>query len=185
MRQRDLVLAHLQLTDRGRGPLAEMDILEAAAADLDQVEGLWRSLYRHHRLSCPEIEEWVVDEDTSWARRRLRYQEWFEADRAVLCLVRIDKELVGYAMVEVFAPSAGGRGSYEVPIGAELQTMSVAVDWRGRGVGSALFDRVREHLAQHGVAVFTVGVMSGNDLALEFYAGKGSIPWVTNVLHRV
>ena len=185
-RQAALIAEALGRPAERRVGAEDIRVDESAVGDLGQVEELWKALYRHHRQVAPHLDEWVTDEETSWVRRRRRYSDWLEAGRGLLLIARSGEEAVGYAMVEIFPPSAGeSRGTYQVPIRAELQTLSVAEAYRGRGIGRVLFDAVRVELRRHGVSVFTVAIMSGNDSALRFYESLSSIPWVTSILHRV
>jgi diadenosine tetraphosphate (Ap4A) HIT family hydrolase/GNAT superfamily N-acetyltransferase len=182
-RQADLVAGRLR--SRPTASRTTVTIDDLTVDDLDLVEELWRELYRHHRAVAPHLDAWVTDEDTSWLRRRARYRGWLESDRGLLLGARsTESEVVAYAMVEMFPPPGPSRGTYQVPAGAELQTLSVRQHLRGTGIGSELFEAVRHRLRDRGVQVVTIAWMSGNDDAERFYERSGSIPWVTSVMHR-
>jgi ribosomal protein S18 acetylase RimI-like enzyme len=78
---------------------------------------------------------------------------------------------VGYAFVEI---RPGPDDTW--PIGdrmAELMSLSVAPDERGRGLGSALMDAVDAELERRGVADLEVTVLAGNERARRFYERRG------------
>jgi GNAT superfamily N-acetyltransferase len=57
-----------------------------------------------------------------------------------------------------------------------LKELFVAEDARGRGVGHALFDRLRAHAVEIGAARVSWTVLADNDPAKRFYEGVGGAP---------
>jgi ribosomal protein S18 acetylase RimI-like enzyme len=65
------------------------------------------------------------------------------------------------------------------PVGeryAELYSLSVTPDQRGRGIGTALFDAVERELNSRRIADLAVAIMVGNTSAIRFYERRGLRP---------
>jgi ribosomal protein S18 acetylase RimI-like enzyme len=65
------------------------------------------------------------------------------------------------------------------PVGeryAELYSLSVVCDQRGRGIGTALFEAVERELDSRRIADLAVAVMVGNASAIRFYERRGLRP---------
>ena len=144
-------------------------ITTLAAERLSELEPLWRSLHRHHR----EVSDLSVlgDDDLSWQRRRDWYRSMLEAGDAFALVARDGGAPVGYAFVQI---RPGDDDTW--PVGshmAELVSLAVAAESRGRGVGTALADAVDAELACRGVHDLEVAVMAGNDRARSFYERRG------------
>jgi ribosomal protein S18 acetylase RimI-like enzyme len=144
-------------------------ITAIGAERLSELEPLWRSLHRHHR-SVADLPV-LADDDLSWQRRRDGYRALLETPGAFILLATVAEQPVGYAVVEI---RAGDDDTW--PVGAhraELISLAVAVDARGRGIGSALMDAVDAELDRRGVRDLEVAVMAGNDRARRFYERRG------------
>jgi ribosomal protein S18 acetylase RimI-like enzyme len=150
-----------------------VDIGRLSPDDLDEVRPAWLALCEH--LDTLETRMGPLRApDELWRRRRERYAKWLEEYPAACVLVaREDGRLLGYAMVQL-KPGWDVRITGD-PV-AELQTLSVMPEGRGRGVGAALSRAVDEHLRDHGVREITVGVSTANEGALRFYAREGYRP---------
>lgn len=85
---------------------------------------------------------------------------------------------MGYALVSLAEGPSGWDYGERV---ADVETLSVAPEARGQGVGSRLMDAVEEELRRRGVRAFRVLVIAANDDARRFYEGRGLIP-VSQVL---
>jgi GNAT superfamily N-acetyltransferase len=66
-----------------------------------------------------------------------------------------------------------------------LETLAVLPDERGRGVGSALFERIYAELRELGVTELEVAVISKNVAALRFYERHGLLPFTVSFMGRV
>jgi ribosomal protein S18 acetylase RimI-like enzyme len=121
------------------------------------------------------------EREDSWARRRAEYRRWL-AEPGSFCLVaEEDGALAGYALVRVGAGDDTWRTGDRQ---AELETLAVAPEARGRGVGTALMDAVHEGLAELGIVDLFVGVVVGNHDALRFYARHGLTPSYVHLYRR-
>ena len=144
-------------------------ITAIGAGRLSELEPLWRSLHRHHR-SVADLPV-LADDGLSWQRRRDGYRALLDTPDAFILLATVGERPVGYAVVKI---RAGDDDTW--PVGAhlaELISLAVAVDARGRGIGSALMDAVDAELARRGVRDLEVAVMAGNDRARRFYERRG------------
>jgi ribosomal protein S18 acetylase RimI-like enzyme len=148
--------------------MAEIAIRRLGVEGLGSVEPLYRALHAHHR-AIAEV-PLVEDADLSWRRRRAWYHEALNGG-GVLLLAEADGAAVGYAVLEL------RRGPDDTwPVGeryAELLSLAVAPDRRGRGIGERLMRAVDAELERAGASDLMVGVLAGNDAALRFYARHG------------
>ncbi len=149
--------------------MSDATITAIGADRLSELEPLWRSLHRHHR----EVADLPVlaDDDLSWQRRRDGYRALLEGSDAFVLLARAGEAPAGYAVVGI---RPGDDDTW--PAGAhlaELISLAVAPDARGRGLGTALMDAVDAELERRGVRDLEVAVMAGNDRARRFYERRG------------
>ncbi len=92
--------------------------------------------------------------------------------------MRRDGALIGYALVAV-APDGDVLWSDTWQVGdkvAELETMYLVPEERGRGLGGLLFDTVEAELEARGIPDLAIGAVPGNTGALRFYERGGSAP---------
>jgi GNAT superfamily N-acetyltransferase len=153
-------------------------IEEIAAADVDRLRPLWLALHAHHQQVAPELAPYV-DDERSWSVRRGLYDEVL-SHRGFAIVAREDGEDIGY-LVGAFEPPlwpAMFSGAAEI---AELETILLRPEWRGRGVGSQLFDEFESRVAAAGVGDVVIGVVPGNDGAEALYRRRGYKPTVVNL----
>ena len=150
--------------------------------DIELLRPFWLALHRIHQEADPELAPHVSDE-TSWSRRRALYEHCLESPDAFLLLVRRDGDLVGYAMVAV-EPDGDVLWSDTWEVGdkvAELETMYLVPEERGRGLGGLLLDMVEAELESRGIRDLAIGAVPGNAGALRFYERRGYRPTWTIV----
>ena len=153
-----------------------MDISRLDPEHLDEVEPAWLALCAHLDALGTRMGP-LRPPDELWRRRRERYATWLERDPGAAVLVaREEGRLLGYAMTEL-KPGWDVRVTSD-PV-AELQTLSVMPEARGRGVGAALLRAVDDRLHDHGVRELTVGVSTANEAALRLYAREGYRPFMS------
>lgn len=159
------------------------DVVEIEAARLGGLKPLWRTLYEHQREIAPQLEPWVVPFEQAWETRRRMEAQWLAAEPRSFVLA--DAALTGYALVRVRS-GAEFAASWRVsdPF-AELATLVVAPEQRGRGIGSALMDAVEERLRGEGIADLTIGAIATNHDALRFYERRGAAPFVVELIQKL
>jgi ribosomal protein S18 acetylase RimI-like enzyme len=152
-------------------------ISRAGAEALDDLRPLWLALHHHHQAVGGERLGPYVDDDTSWAARRLLYQGFF-AGGGFAMLAEQDGRLVGYAMVAI-------KTSEETELDdtwvsgdtvAEIETLVVLPAARGDGVGSALLDAVDAELAERGIEDVLIAAFVTNVDAIRLYERRGFRP---------
>jgi ribosomal protein S18 acetylase RimI-like enzyme len=139
-----------------------------AAADLDPLEPLWRSLMDRHREVWKNVPMRTYAD--SWPRRRREYLDWLAAPGSFALVARAHERLVGYAVVGV---EAGDETYATGQRQAEIHTLVVEPSVRGRGIGGTLVDEIERRLTAVGISDIFVGTMHGNDAAERFYARRG------------
>ena len=145
-------------------------IVFAGPDRIDELRPLWLQLHHHHATGSPV--QPFVDDDTSWARRRVSYVETFATGGFAL-VAEDDSGLAGYAMVRIHD---GGDDSWALTDRwGEVWTLVVDERSRGRGIGTALLDAVDAELAKRDVTDLMIGVMEGNDGARRLYERRGLI----------
>jgi ribosomal protein S18 acetylase RimI-like enzyme len=143
------------------------------AADIDQLEPLWRELLDHHLAGAPHLAELGRPRSPadSWRVRRAQYLHWLAAPKAAVLAARGSGGLLGYAMIRVV--DAAGSWQFGDRIGV-LETLVVSSSARGAHVGRALLEAARKRLSGWGVRVMTISVIAGNEGALRFYRREGA-----------
>jgi ribosomal protein S18 acetylase RimI-like enzyme len=155
----------------------EVTIARAGAEALDRLRPLWLELHHHHQaVGGPALGPYVGD-DESWAARRALYAE-FLAGGGFAVLAERDGELIAYAMVAVKTSAETElddtwRSGERV---AEIETLSVAPSARGRGIGSALLDRVDAELEAEGIHDVLIAAFVTNLDAIRLYERRGFRP---------
>jgi ribosomal protein S18 acetylase RimI-like enzyme len=150
-----------------------MTIELAGRESVDRVRALWIELHRHERGVASGL-PLIADDELSWRRRRALYVAWLDQEQGLLALARNGASVVGYAFVRL---EQGSDDTF--PIGeryAELYSLSVAPEWRGRGIGTRLLDFVDAELASRGIRDLIVSVMLGNSDAQRLYERRGLRP---------
>ena len=149
-------------------PVRDIRIELAGADDIDDLRGLYLAMHRHHRdiVRLP-----LVADDAAWDARRAQYLAWLAEGRATLFVARGSHEPAGYALVVIHD---GTDDTFPLaPRYAELYSLSVAPDMRGRGIGGRLLDAVDAELLAKGDLPLVLSVMSGNTDALRLYSRRG------------
>jgi GNAT superfamily N-acetyltransferase len=157
-----------------------IEIVEAGAERIEDLEPLWHELVVHHsrvmRVLAPPRER-----ADAWARRRRHYEALLAKPGAFALIAEREGVPVGYAMVEPGQPSQ----SWQIDNAATLETLVVTPDARGDGIGSALLERVREKVRDAGVTHLGLGVVATNDDAIRFYRRHGFEPAFVDMIAQL
>jgi GNAT superfamily N-acetyltransferase len=161
-----------------------MRIVRAGIERIDDLQPLWESLHEHHATVAPHLEQLgpVRTPDQSWAVRRELYEEWLSEPDAFVLLAEVNREPIGYALVHLRGPEETWETGNRIGV---LETLAVLPDERGRGVGTALFERIYAELRVLGVKELQVAVISKNAEALRFYERHGLLPFTVSYMGRV
>jgi len=145
--------------------------------ELDLVEPLWVAVHHRHAEAMPELAPYVSDAQT-WAVRRGLYSELLSKPDTLLLIAFVGDTAVGYGLAHIMAvdetwiPDTWETGSR---IG-EIESLSVAEQFRGGGLGSELLDRLESHLSEQGVVDVILGALPGNQDAIRLYQRRGYQP---------
>jgi ribosomal protein S18 acetylase RimI-like enzyme len=118
----------------------------------------------------------------SWEVRRALYEEWLAGPDAFALIAEEDSAPVGYAVVQVRGPEETWATGDRV---AELQTLAVLPGHRGRGIGTALVERMHEELGPMDVGHFVVAVIASNADSVRFYERLGLTRFLITYAGRV
>ena len=148
-----------------------IDVLPATG--IDRLEPLWRELLDHHLASAPHLAALgpARTPGDSWRVRRGQYLQWLAAPKATVLVAQNSGRLLGYAMIR--AADSAGSWQWGDQVGI-LETLVVSSGARGAHVGQALLDAARQRLADWGIQVMTISVITGNEGALRFYHRAGA-----------
>jgi ribosomal protein S18 acetylase RimI-like enzyme len=166
-------------------PDPPVDIVRLSPERLDELEPLWASLVEHQYSLTPHLAARARPVSDSWRDRRALERRWLEEEpRSFVLGAELDGALVGYAFVRVISGNTSASLSISDPH-AELATLSVGPDMRGRGIGRMLTRAVHAELRRIGVPDVTISVITTNSDAVRFYEREGAVPFVTVFLQRV
>lgn len=130
-----------------KAPVEEVKIRRLMAADLDRVMEIERSLSQAPHWPRGSYETVLAPASS----RRL----------ALVAEVPVTGGIVGYAVASLLPPQA------------ELESIAVAAEEQGRGIGRKLFSAIVEALKAAGVSELLLEVRPSNQSALEFYRRLG------------
>ncbi|WNV86830.1 GNAT family N-acetyltransferase [Umezawaea sp. Da 62-37] len=142
-----------------------MIVRPAVAADLDAFVASAAALFAEDGgVRDPRV-------DVSWPLRHGHeyYGAAIAADN-VLCLLAVhDDRVVGHLLGRLKGPNE----VRPAVVGAELESIRVAEDARGTGVGAALDGAFRTWALDRGVNEITVHAYAANTAALAYYRARG------------
>lgn len=152
--------------------MGDVAIVPLGAARIDSLRELWLAMHDAHRAVATVPLQ--PDDELSWSLRRADYLAWLDAGTAFALGAERAGRLVGYAVTRVHE---GDDDTFDLgPRHAEVWSLSVSPEERGRGIGSSLLDAVDGELERRGIAHVTIAVMAGNDAAQRLYERRGLVP---------
>jgi ribosomal protein S18 acetylase RimI-like enzyme len=160
-------------------------IVELRRSEIDRVEPLFKGLVEFHR----EVVEgaWPVRSvEAAWAHRRGQYLEWLgEGSARMLAAVPAGDEgapAVGYAVLGVKPSMASWDVEERV---GELETLAVAEEARGQGIGTMLIEACRGLLREQGITHWAVAVVEANAGATRLYEREGFRPFYRQLMAEI
>jgi ribosomal protein S18 acetylase RimI-like enzyme len=154
---------------------AGITIRKAGTEILDRLEPLWLALHDHHQAVAPPAV--YQPGERSWRARRAAYAQWLAAPGSFVLVAERGGSLLGYALVAV-RPGPDDTWASGDRL-AELETLSVAPEVRGQGIGSRLLDAVDAELARLGIGDLFIAALVGNEGAIRLYERRGLRPVMT------
>ena len=155
----------------------DWQVRAGSATDLDLVRPLWVAVHHQHAKTMPQLAPYVSDDET-WRVRRALYEELLGKPDTLLLLAFVGETAVGYGLAHVMAVDGSWIADTWVTgrrIG-EIESLSVSTQYRGSGLGSALLDRLEQHLSDVGVNDVILGALPGNTDAIRLYQRRGYQP---------
>jgi N-acetyltransferase len=140
--------------------------------ELAVLEPLWNALQAHHSEITPDLGPHTPKREMTdaWPIRRSKYERWLDDPDAFFVVAELGGEPVGYAFVTVGPPYASWQTGERL---AELETLSVLPEQRGKGVGATLIDATWERLAELSVEDMQITTTVTNVDAQRFYERRG------------
>jgi ribosomal protein S18 acetylase RimI-like enzyme len=162
----------------------EVEIRLAGPERLDDIEPLWQAMHAHHRSVAGHLAAVAQfrSPEESWRRRRAHYERVLAEPETFLLLAEREGRPVGCALVLITGTEATLEVGERV---ADLDTISVLPEERGRGLGGRLLDAVYGELRSRGIGELALAVMEGNDDAVRFYERRGLVPYLTFMIGPV
>ncbi len=139
-----------------------------AIEDLDALEPAWNALQAHHAEITPELGPGTPPRapTDAWRIRRAKYERWLRDPDTFFVIAEADGNPVGYACVTIGMPYASWATGDRL---AELETLTVLADQRGKGTGASLLEAVWQRLAEMSVEDMAITTTATNVNARRFY----------------
>ncbi len=158
----------------------EHEIRPGTPGDIEALAPLWMAMVEHHRGLVGE--QWPVrGAEQAWVLRRKQYRDWLADGSGLLFVARLadSDATVGYAFCRLV--ESGPTFDFGGPHG-EVDSLVVAGEARGAGVGTALLDACRGELRRRGLTHWAIGVVEANRSATDLYERLGFRPWFRTLL---
>ena len=154
-----------------------MEIARVTLEEVEWLEPLWLLVHAQHQAVAPEGGPYV-DDATTWRVRSGVYRECLGGEGFALIASEGGADL-GYALVAISRDDALWGDTWVVGERiAELESLSVVPDARGRGIGTLLLDAVDAELATRGIGDMVIGAVAQNTAAIRLYERRGfRIAW--------
>ncbi|MBT9316207.1 GNAT family N-acetyltransferase [Leptothoe spongobia] len=150
-------------------------IRKAEAQDVPEIQRLYRQLDDHHAELLPEVFQAVAGD----ARGNDVVQTWIFRDDADYLLAELDGQVVGFVTVERSAhPKYPMFRPHEFAL---IDNAVVDKSYRGKGIGTALFQAAIDWTRSHGFRYVQTSVWNKNTGAQEFYLDQGFRPMTTRL----
>ena len=160
-------------------------ITQGTDSDLPLLEPLWLGMFRHHDAVL-EGQVPFLSEEESWTRRQAKYARWIQEPEAFVLLARPegashDAAPTGYVFCRVLPQTDSSTADFTPSLGA-VESLSVAPEARGSGVGGALLAAARSRFVAAECSHWQIGVMEANVRAAALYERIGFKPWERHLI---
>lgn len=148
-------------------------IRKASVADIPRLMDLLHQVNMVHHHLRPEL---FKPNTTKYSEQEL---ETLLGDELKPIFVYDDGEVLGYAFCQI--TQVKDDRLLQDRKSLYLDDLCVDETARGRHIGSALFEFVRDYAKSIGCHAVTLNVWAGNDAAMQFYQSKGMQPQKTGM----
>lgn len=148
-------------------------IRKASVADIPRLMDLLHQVNMVHHHLRPEL---FKPDTTKYSEQEL---ETLLGDELKPIFVYDDGEVLGYAFCQI--TQVKNDRLLQDRKSLYLDDLCVDETARGRHIGSALFEFVRDYAKSIGCHAVTLNVWAGNDAAMQFYQSKGMHPQKTGM----
>ena len=148
-------------------------IRQASVADIPRLMDLLHQVNMIHHHLRPEL---FKPNTTKYSEQEL---ETLLGDESKPIFVYDDGEVLGYAFCQI--TQVKNDRLLQDRKSLYLDDLCVDETARGRHIGSALFEFVRDYAKSIGCHAVTLNVWAGNDAAMQFYQSKGMQPQKTGM----
>ena len=148
-------------------------IRKASVADIPRLMDLLHQVNMVHHHLRPEL---FKPNTTKYSEQEL---ETLLGDESKPIFVYDDGEVLGYAFCQI--TQVKDDRLLQDRKSLYLDDLCVDETARGRHIGSALFEFVRDYAKSIGCHAVTLNVWAGNDAAMQFYQSKGMRPQKTGM----
>ena len=154
-----------------------MNIRPAVINDLPAIKELWKEMMDYHR----ERDEYFSRSEEGherfgeFVRRNIESPEW-------LVMVAIDSsKVIGFSMgtIESYPPV------YQHSHHGYIATIVITESYRGKGLGSQLFDRMVPWFREHGVNRIEIEVASANEISQAFWTRMGFREYMKKMVQEI
>jgi len=161
----------------------QIRIAHGATEQLADLAPLYTALHRHHTALAPTLAGMPprpVEE--AWRLRLALYRRWLATPDAFVLVAEQERRSLGYALVSLTAGLQGWASGERI---GEIHDLAVLPEVRGRGIGTALLDRVERELGRLGVREYRLLVLAANDAARRLYEARGMTAAFHSMVGRV
>ena len=148
-------------------------IRQASVADIPRLMDLLHQVNMVHHHLRPEL---FKPNTTKYSEQEL---ETLLGDESKPIFVYDDGEVLGYAFCQITEVKEDRLLQDRKTL--YIDDLCVDETARGRHIGSALFEFVRDYAKSIGCHAVTLNVWAGNDAAMQFYQSKGMRPQKTGM----
>ena len=149
-----------------------MQIAPIGVDQIERLEPLWLLIHAQHQAVAPDRGPYV-DDETTWRVRGALYRTCLSGEGFALIATEGAVDL-GYALVAISRDESFWADTWVVGERvAELESLAVVPEARGRGIGTRLLDAVDAELARRGIHDMVVGAVAQNVDAIRLYESRG------------
>lgn len=141
--------------------MPQVEIRVATRSDLEDIVALQLELGDHHRTLQPENPRYLISQ-VDW---RTQIEAALDAGPSRFFVATLGDDVVGFVRITTVQKPWG--------LSCEMDTLVVAGDARGQGIGAMLVDTVEQEARSLGARAMRANVLSSNAGGREFYETNG------------